>query len=303
MLDFKQIEAFINVAKFKSFSKAAEAIFLSQPTISMHINSLENELDVTLFDRSGKDVQLTPAGLLLYDYAVNMVNMRNQAVQSIAELYNRIEGELHIVSSTTPCKCILPEIIKGFSKKFPNVNFKISEVSSVEAISRVLRFDSEIGIVGKKILNEKLDYFEFTNDNLVLVTPLNNKFQSIKSNYLEFKDIQNEQFILRERSSATRQIFDSSLSSAGYDPGKLNIFSEVSSMEAVLQFVKHGLGVTIISECAAKEYIDFNLVRRFYIKDLNLSRKIYLVKYSKRTLSPVAKMFEKYVLKKYDSKP
>lgn len=298
-MDFKQLEAFMNVARYKSFSKAAEAIYLSQPTISMHINSLESELDVALFDRSGKDIQLTPAGLLLYDYAVNMINMRNQAAQSIAELYDRIEGELNIASSTTPCKCILPQLVKDFSTKFPRVSFKINEVSSGEAISSVLRFDSEIGIVGKKIMSEKLDYNEFSNDNLVLLTPLNSKFQSIKDDYIKFKDIQNERFILREISSATRQIFDSSLSSAGYDPGRINIFSEVSSMEAALQFVKYGLGVTVISESAAKEYIDFNLVKRFYLKDLKLSRKIYLVKYSKRTLSPVAKMFEKFVLAKY----
>lgn len=84
-MDFKQIEAFINVAKFKSFSKAAEAIFLSQPTISAHISNLEKELNTTLFDRSSKEVNLTPAGKIFFDYALNLLNIRNNAIYSINE--------------------------------------------------------------------------------------------------------------------------------------------------------------------------------------------------------------------------
>jgi DNA-binding transcriptional LysR family regulator len=79
-MDFKQIEAFVNVAKYKSFSKAAEAIYLSQPTISSHIASLENELGVILFDRNGKEVRLTRAGSIFIEYAVNLINIRNTAI-------------------------------------------------------------------------------------------------------------------------------------------------------------------------------------------------------------------------------
>lgn len=299
-MDFKQIEAFINVAKFRSFSKAAEAIYLSQPTISTHINTLENELGITLFDRYGKDIQLTPAGSLFYDYAINMVNTRNQAVHSIAEFNDRIEGELFIASSTTPCRFLLPRVIKGFWKKHPQVSFRISEISSGEVISNILQFNAEIGIVGKKPFNDKLTYSEFAFDNLVLITPVGTRFDNMKEDTLEFKDIQSEYYILRESNSATRQIFEASLNAAGYSIKKLKIFSEVNSIDAALQFVKYGLGVTIISENAAEEYIESNLVRRFYIKDLMLNRKIYMVKYDKRTLSPVAKAFENYALSFYN---
>lgn len=298
-MDFKQIEAFINVARFKSFSKAGEAIYLSQPTISTHINTLENELAVSLFDRSGKDVQLTPAGLLFYDYAINMLNTRDEAVYSIAEFYNRIEGEVYIASSTTPCRFLLPVVIKGFSKIYPNVNFKISEKSSGDVIHNVLHYNAEIGIVGKRVLKERLVYTEFAEDNLVLITPFEGRFSQIKDTILDFNDIKSESFILRESSSATRQIFETALTSAGYSIDKLKIFSEVNSIDAVLQFVRYGLGITVISENAAKEYIESNLVKRFYIRDLPLNRKIYMVKHEKRTLSPAAKALESYVLSYY----
>lgn len=295
VLDFKQIEAFINVARFKSFSKAAEAVYLSQPTISTHINTLEGELGINLFDRSSKDVQLTPAGLLFYDYAINMVNIRDQAVHSISEFYDKIDGELTIASSTTPCHSILLEIIYKFSRKFPNVNFKIFEMSSSEVISKILNFDAEIGIVGRKTLNDKLIYTEFRDDNLVLVTPVNTKYDRFENNYVEFKDIQSEPFILREPTSATRQVFEEALGLRGIDINKIKIFAEVNNMEAALHLVKLGLGVSVVSENAAREYICSNSLRKFYIKDLTLYRKIYTVNYGRRTLSPAAVAFQNFM--------
>jgi len=295
-VDFKQIEAFISVAKFKSFSKAAEAIYLSQPTVSTHINSLENELSVLLFDRSGKDIQLTPAGLLFYDYAINMFNTRNGAIQSIAEFYNKIEGELHIAASTTPCRSILPGIISSFSEKYQKVIFKISEQSSGQVISSIINFDAEIGIVGKKVYNSRLLYTELVNDDLVLITPKGGRFDEFTEDSLNFNEVLNENIILRDLNSATRQIFEAALISANYNINKLKIFCQVSSMDTAIQFVRYGLGVTVISEDAVKDYLDYNLIKRFYLKDLQLKRKIYMVKYEKRTLSPAAKMFEKHAL-------
>lgn len=290
-VDFKQIEAFVNVAKFKSFSKAGEAIYLSQPTISTHINTLENELNTALFDRMGKEVQLTPAGTLFFEYALDILNKRKQALSSIADFQSRMVGEISIASSTTPCKYILPYITGEFLKIYPDISFKISGISSGEVISKVLNFQAELGIVGEKILDEKLTYFELADDMLTAVTPVNNKFNNVKNQSVFFKDLECECFILREPSSATRQIFESALVTAGYNISKLKVLSEVSSLDAALQFVRYGIGITIISENAAREYIDSNYVKSFHIKDLALNRKIYLVKHSKRTLSPPAKAY------------
>lgn len=298
-MDFKQIEAFVSVAKFKSFSRAAESVYLSQPTISSHINTLENELGVILFDRSGKEVQLTPAGILFLDYAVNMLNTRNEAIHSIAEFYNKIEGELHIACSTTPMRLVLPDALKDFSKKYPGVMFKITEMGSDQVLDSIRHFDSEMGIVGKLVPDARLVYSECADDNLVLITPINERFNRIEEDYIELKDLLHERFILREPDSATRQIFETALISKGYNISRLNILSQVSSMDTVLQLVKNGLGVSVISEGAAAEYMNFNLIRRFYIKDLSLYRKIYMVRYNKRTLSPAAKMFESFVLSKH----
>lgn len=301
-MDFKQIEAFINVAKYKSFSKAAEAIFLSQPTISTHINTLEGELKTKLLDRSGKEIMLTPAGEIFYNYALDMINTRNHAVQAITEFYGRIEGDLKLACSTTPCKYILPQVIKDFSNKYPSVCFKITETNSAEVVSGILNFDFEIGIAGKLIPDERLQYYDFADDNLVAVTPYSRKYRDVQNNSLYFKDIMHECFIFREKSSATQQIFESALQSAGYSINKLKVISEVCSIDTALQFVKNGLGIAIMSENTVKEYVDLKFVKKFNIIDLPLKRKIYMVKSKKRTLSPAAKMFEKFVISKTRTK-
>lgn len=295
-MDFKQIEAFASVARYKSFSKAAEAVYLSQPTISAHINALENELGIVLFDRSGREVQLTPAGMVFLDYALNLLDTRNEAVQSLTEFYNKIEGKIYISCSTTPLRSVLPGVLRSFSEKFPDVKYEICEMSSGKVYESLLRFDAEIGITGKMAADPRLSFFEYCDDDLVLVVPNNERFRGMKGNSIEFSEAAHERFILREEGSATRDLFLSAIARKGYNREKLNVLCEVNSMDAVIQLVKSGLGVTVISRGAVREYIDFNAVRMFNIKDLSLKRKIYFVRYGRRALSPAAKMFLDFAL-------
>lgn len=112
-MDFKQIETFIGVAKYKSFSKAANAVFLSQPAVSSNISGLEKELHIQLFDRTSKEVLLTPAGEAFLKYAIDIVNTRNQAVESLSGFNHIVSGVLNLAASTTPCNTVVPMLIKS----------------------------------------------------------------------------------------------------------------------------------------------------------------------------------------------
>lgn len=290
-VDFKQIEAFVNVAKFKSFSKAAEAIFLSQPTISAHVATLEQELNLSLFDRRGKDVKLTKAGTIFLEYALNLVNIRNSAISTLSEFDNKISGNLSIASSTTPCRFILPALVKSFYDIYSEVHFSINEASTRNVIEQVLLGDADIGMVGEVITDSRLSYTKIGDDRLVLISNKPNVPKNVK-----IKDITKLPFILREKGSATRNVFEHSLKSNGYSVDKLNVFAEVSSLEAVLQFVKSGLGVSIASELACNDYISTGLIKMHTIEDLDITRDIYIVTHLKRTLPPTAKAFYKHIL-------
>jgi DNA-binding transcriptional LysR family regulator len=286
-MDFKQIEAFISVAKFKSFSKAASTIFLSQPTISSHIASLERELNIQLFDRTSKEVYLTPASKSFLEYAINIVNTRNNAISNISNFNTIISGKLNLSASTTPCNSLVPDLIKKFSNLYPDVRFNITEESSGNIIKEILDLHCEIAIVGTTIKNCKIKSYKLMEDNLVLISSTDMNVPD----EITLKDLLKYKFIIREKNSATRTTLDTALESKGINPDLLNVFCEVNTLDNLLQFVKLGTGVSIISEKISFDYIDRSKIKISKIKDLRLKRNLYLIVNSKRTLTPIANAF------------
>ena len=117
-MDFKQLEAFVYVVKLKSFSKAAQRIYLTQPTISAHINSLEKELDTKLIERGTKYVYPTKPGSILYQYAIKMLNLRDDACCSVKNYNKELKGTLSICASTVPSQYILPKVVSAFREEY-----------------------------------------------------------------------------------------------------------------------------------------------------------------------------------------
>ncbi|MCT8977560.1 selenium metabolism-associated LysR family transcriptional regulator [Clostridium sp. CX1] len=286
-MDFKQIEAFINVAKFKSFSKAATSCFLSQPAISSHIASLEKDLNVQLFDRTSKEVLLTPAGESFLKYALDILNTRDKAIYNIVNFNETINGKLKLAASTTPCNTIVPSLIKKFYKSYPEVSFDVIEQSSGEIIEDIIKFDCEIGLVGELVNDEKIKSYKLIEDDLVIISsPALNIADSV---YIE--DILNYKFILREEGSATRKTFEYALRKEGFDPSEIDVHFEVNNLDTLFQFVKSGLGISVVSKHVLRDYISLGLIKESKIENLFLKRYIYLITSSKRTLTPTAKAF------------
>jgi DNA-binding transcriptional LysR family regulator len=292
-MDFRQIDAFVNVAKYKSFSKAAEAIYLSQPTVSAHIASLEEALNVSLFDRNGKDIRLTHAGTVFLEYAITLINLRNTAILSISQIDKNISGKLTIACSTTPCRFFLPALVKTFHDIYREVSFDIKEDSTKNVVEMILSGVADIGIVGEQIIDPKLTYEKLCDDKLVIISSSN----SLPAE-LSLEELFKENFIQRESGSATRNIFDNTLKANGYGYDKFRIFAEVSSLEAILQFVKVGAGIAIVSEIACKDYIQTGLIKMHNLRGINITRGIYVVTHLKRTLTPSSKAFLNHIIPK-----
>lgn len=294
-MDFKQIDAFVNVAKYKSFSKAAEAIYLSQPTVSAHIASLEEELNKQLFDRHGKDVRLTPAGILFLEYAINMINMRNNAILNLSELDKKIVGNLTIATSTVPLRTILPKLLTTYHSIYQEITFDIKETSTKKVIDMLLSGEVDLGFVGEIIPDEKLSYTKIKKDALVLVS--NNE---ALPDILSIDDIMQLPFIIRENGSATRHIIDNFIKSLGYSIDNMKLSAVVNSLETVLQLVKSGFGISIVSETACNDYISAGYIRKheLLLPDSKpiLTQEFYIITYLKRTMTPLAKSFLSHTL-------
>jgi len=298
-MDFRQIEAFVYVVRFKSFSKAADAIYLTQPTVSSHISTLEKELGLKLIDRSGKEILPTSAGKVFYEYANNLINIRDNAVFTLNKFSKKIDGKVEIAASTVPAEYLLPKLMLGFRNLYNNINFSVDQFDSNQVITELLEKKYELGMVGTVIENSKLEYHKLVEDKLVLAAPTNKKFSAISSDVLSFKAIMDESFIYRESGSGTRLEFEKIFMKHGISPSSVKIAAQFNSIDAIKQAVSQGLGVSIMSYVSIEDYVKFGRIKAFDIEGLDLTRAFYIVTHKKRPLSPVNSVFLKYVTDYY----
>lgn len=294
-MDFKQIEVFVHVVKHKSFSKAADAIYLTQPTISAHISSLERELGIKLIDRSSKDAEPTQAGKLFYEHAVNLINIRDNAIFNLSKYNNTLKGKIEIAASTVPSQNILPKLIKNFSTQYKDISFSITQMDSVQVAEAINDKKFEIGIVGTKIDEVKFNCSHIVDDKLVLITPNMGKYIEWNEESIPFSRLSKEGFIMREAGSGTRGEFERIVKESGLSKGSINIIAQMNSIEAIKQSVSMGLGVSIVSLLSVLDYLKYGMLKAFDIQGLDLSRAFYVIHLKNRPLSPLNKVFLKYI--------
>lgn len=309
-MNFRHIEAFITVYRLRNFSRAGDALYLTQSTISSSIKYLEKYLGVDLFDRSNNEVIPTGAGDDFYHYAVNLIETRDCAISSLNQYKNKIEGRLEIVASTIPSQYLLPRILKGFRELHPDVRFTLFQRDTREAIREIQDKKYQIGIVGTRIDDDKLDYQKIASDELVMITGdkgADNSITDIKNNNgmenntsVELKELLDKPLILREQGSGTRREFEKALLKKGVNLGELKVVAEMNSNEAIKIAVREGLGCSVISSVSVTDYLGLGLIKAYTIKDLDLTRSFYLVTYKNRPLSPCAAAFRKYVIENID---
>ncbi|RBP46733.1 selenium metabolism-associated LysR family transcriptional regulator [Garciella nitratireducens] len=289
-MEIRQLQTFVYVVQLKSFSKVAEKLFLTQPTITSHIQSLEKELGIILLNRSSKEITLTKGGQILYEYALNILDLKDKALFSLDAYKGKIKGCLTLAASSIPEQYVLPELILEFRKFYPDVTFDVKHYSSREAIDKIEKYDIEFGMVGTKIEHSKLSFANLMLDQLVLIAP--NQWETIQ-NPLPMEKLVTLPFILREESSGTRIQFEKILKQEGYSVEDLNIICYFQSSEAIKEAVKKGLGVSIVSEKAIEVERKFNLLQ---IIPLEMKRNFYFVYHKNRALSPLGDTFKKFVL-------
>ncbi len=293
-MDFKQLESFVMIAKVKSFSKAADKLFLTQPTISNHIHNLEKELGTALFNRTNKNITLTNAGEILFKYAVSILNKRDHAFFSLNSYKGRIEGILEIASSSIPEQYYLTDVMCKFSRKYPDVKYNLMKYDTKKVIDKLNLGEIDFGIVGAKKDSPQLEYTEIMDDEIVLVAPNNEAFAATDS--IDLKKLGDVQVIMREEGSGTRTVVENALKSAGISYGDLNVVAEIESTETIKKLVTNGLGISFMSKKALKYELQNNLLKILSVGGLEITRKFYFVYHTKRVLSPLSEAFKEFIL-------
>lgn len=289
-MDFKQLEVFIAVAKHKSFSKAARELFLTQPTVSSHIQNLEKELNSILINRSNKNITLTKSGEILYEHAIKILNNCKKAVYDIKEYSGKIEGIIDIACSSIPETYLLPKFMSSFSNTYSDVKFSISRYDSQYAISEILDEKISFGFVGSKLNNQQIEYLDLIDDELVLITP-NNLYIENENGYIDLNKLYDLKFIMRKEGSGTLRLILDTLKNSNFDTDKLNIAAHIESNESIKEMVKLGIGVSFISYTSVIDFIDSKKLNFYRIKDIGFTRKFYFIYSKKKTFTPLENKF------------
>ncbi len=295
-LELRQLETFIQVANLKSFSKAADALYITQPTVTNHIQNLEKELDTLLINRFGKTLTLTEPGNLLYSYAINIINSCEMAKFDLDSYKGKIQGHLHIYSSSVPMKNMIPYIMKEFISKYPDISFTLSEEDSKKIVDTILMGESDFGILGAKYLSNSIDYIDLMEDRLILILPNDQKytfpnFSSISKNIL-FE----EKILFREKGSGTRELIERTLKENSIDISDLKIVGYVKDTESIKELVALGVGISFISEKELNKNMDLTRYKLCYIDNLHFTRKFYFAFHKNRQLSPLNLAFKDFIL-------
>lgn len=297
-MDLHRLEVFCKVYEMKSFSRAGRACLLSQPTVSEHIRYLETFLDVQLFDRLGRQVVPTRAGEILYDYARRMLNLRREATRTLELYRGKMSGELELGGSTIPGQYILPSLIGKFKQSFADIRIKLVIADTMNITNMVLEGSLELGVVGAKTNNSKLQFDRLFNDELVLAISPNHQWAERSS--ISLDELADAPFIMREQGSGTRMMMLRILEQADFDPQRLKVVAEMGSTDAIRQAIKAEVGVSILSRRAIADELNFQQLFKIPIKDLSFTRHFYLVIHKKRSRSPLGQAFVDFLVENRD---
>lgn len=280
-MNLKQLEAFARVAEAKSFSEAAKILYLTQPTVSAHVASLEKELGVCLLMRSTKEVSLTEEGEILYDYAMQMLELEQQIRERFGS--RKKEGAvLRIAASTIPSQYLLPEIMVRFRERYPGVRLRVMETDSAGAVEQIFSRRADIGFAGTVLEEKQCVYIPFYQDELVVIIP-GEGLEGPESAAETAAWIRRMPVILREEGSGTRKEAQRLLRQMGIELSELNIVASIQNQETIKRSVRNGMGISILSRLAAEDEIRSGVLRAVPLGETGGKRNINLV-FDRRSL-------------------
>lgn len=291
-MEFKQLEAFVAVVDYGSFSEAARKLYLTQPTISAHVRSLEEELHTRLILRTTKKTTITTRGYQLYDSAVRMLEIRNNLLENFTGVQKHM---IDLSASTIPSSYLLPEILAAFGKTHPDIYFHSIQADSAESINRVLDGTVDLALVGQNTRDETCVFLPFCQDKLVIATPITNHYLSLQNKTVSFEDFIKDPIIIREKDSGTKKEMDLFLERIGITPSDLNVIARMNDLEGIKKSIVNGLGISILS---ARSAIDLQKTRQILLFPLEESahkRTFYIVYSKNRILKPHVRQFIQFI--------
>ena len=285
-MDIRDLQVFLAVTTRLNFTRAAEDVHLSQPSVSVRIRQLERELNVKLFEQLGKRVALTEAGRLLEPYARRVVAAMDDALHAVEELQGLERGTVRVGASTTPGMYLIPRTIALFKQRYPKIDVHLAVKDTRQIEEGVIRNEFDFGFVGGHLAGDEVEVLPWITDELRLIVPKGHRLAGKRT--VKPQDLLQEQFILREQGSATRAVVAAHLGKLRIEPEAV---MEIANPESVKKAVQSGLGIAFISGYAVETELKAKILVAVKIQNLEIRRELKIVYRRDKHLSRAAHAF------------
>ncbi len=291
-MDLHKLAVYCKVVELKSFTRAAEAMLLSQPTISEHIRALEQETGQRLINRLGREIRVSESGKILYGYAQKMLRLQQEALTSLGKYSGNLAGRMAIGAGTIPGAYILPEKIGAFKKRYPDITITLRIAGSRTIAGEILSGELEMGILGAQWRENGLIWQEIFTDELILAVAANHPWATQpEPREITLEQLSAEPFIMRDHSSGTRRAVAQILEQQGLNPARLHVVAEMGSTEAIRQSIKAAIGVSILSSQAVRDDIAHGSLVAVALQGIRMIRPFYMVTRKNQALTPLCTAF------------
>jgi DNA-binding transcriptional LysR family regulator len=293
MLDIHQLNVFLTAAETLNFTQAARKLHITQPSVSQRIQALERHFNDKLFVRSGRNLELTEAGLALLPLAREAVKLSVRIEETMESLHGQVYGHLQVGCSTTPGKYVLPHILARFHHKYPQVRVSCT-VTSQSAAQRMLS-DGDVHFALSSMrdsFDPEIDYSKFICDSVILIAPLDHPWAD--KGCISPEDLYQGEFIMREADSGTYTAMRDALSEFDMPVRDLHTLLTLGNSEAIALAVQEGLGVAFISEMVY-DRLSEGKVARIDITGIEIVRDIYIARHMRRATTLAQNAFWDFI--------
>jgi len=293
IMDFS-LKVFYTVAKYNSFTKASDILFMTQPAVTFQIKKLEDEFQTRLFRRVHNQIFLTEAGEILFKYSSRILENYEQAKEEILQTTEDLKGEIRIGAASLLGKYYLPKILGLFKQKHPEVTIMMNMGDSATIINSMKEQIFDLSIVSEPVSLKHFIIEPYFTDEIVIIVKKDHPWA--KRECLELEEILREPCVLREQGSGTREVFKRFLQDVGVSINRINTVLTLGSAEAVKSAIESGIGYGIISEIAVKNEIESQFLVKACVKDMKLTRRFLIVYPQRRYKSKLVDTFIKFLL-------
>ncbi|MBI4823914.1 MAG: LysR family transcriptional regulator [Nitrospirae bacterium] len=274
-LENHKLKVFCTVAETKSFSKASEIIHLTQPAVSLQIQTIEEAFETKLFDRSSSTVTLTRAGEILYRYAKEILALYASIEKDIGAVTGLVKGSIAVGTSTTIGNYLLPTVIADFKRAYPKIKIQLIVGNTKRIVEFLKAGNLNLGLVEGEVTKYKVMTEKLVSDELSLIVAPFHPWAKRKE--VSIHEITKEPFILREDGSGTRQVIEKYLNKKGITTQDMEISAVIGSTEAIKESVENGIGISIVSKWAVRKELRYGTINALGFKEVKMLRDFSLI--------------------------